>query len=73
MKELHPELEFYELTLLPNRMFWIRAIVDGQSVEAFTGQTITLPKRGEEAKRPRKPPQLLPKEISGFRPEDLGD
>src|SRR5881275_1243621 len=24
VKELHPELEFYELTLLPNRMFWIR-------------------------------------------------
>jgi DNA helicase HerA-like ATPase len=42
VKELLPGLEPYELTLLPNRMFWIRPLVDGQSVEAFTGQTITL-------------------------------
>ena len=73
VKELHPELEFYELTLLPNRMFWIRALVDGQSIEAFTGETITIPKPGETAKRPQKSPPLLPKEIGGFRPEDLGD
>lgn len=44
-KELLPDLEPYELTLLPNRMFWIRPLVHGQSVEAFTGETITLQHR----------------------------
>src|ERR1043165_1440144 len=73
VKELHPELEFYELTLLPNRMFWIRAPFDGQSVEAFTGETITIPKPGEKAQRRQKPPPVTPKDIGGFRPEDLGD
>ena len=73
VKELHPELEFYELTLLPNRMFWIRALVDGQSIEAFTGETITLPKPGEQAKQSSKPPPPLPKDIGGFQPEDLCD
>jgi hypothetical protein len=48
VKELQPNLEPYELTLLPNRMFWIRPLVEGQSVEAFTGVTITLPERAEE-------------------------
>lgn len=47
VKELQPNLEPYELTLLPNRMFWIRPLVDGQSVEAFTGVTITLPERAK--------------------------
>lgn len=42
VKELRPDLAPYELTLLPNRMFWIRPLVDGQSAEAFTGVTITL-------------------------------
>lgn len=42
VKELLPDLDPYELTLLPNRMFWIRPLVAGQSVEAFTGETITL-------------------------------
>lgn len=42
VKELLPDLEPYELTLLRNRMFWIRPLVQGQSVEAFTGETITL-------------------------------
>jgi hypothetical protein len=42
VKELLPDLDPYELTLLPNRMFWIRPLVGGQSVEAFTGETITL-------------------------------
>jgi hypothetical protein len=73
VKELHPDLEFYELTLLPNRMFWIRALVDGQSIEAFTGETITIPKLGEKAKRREKSLPLKPKDIGGFRPEDLGD
>jgi hypothetical protein len=73
VKELHPELEFYELTLLPNRMFWIRALVEGQSIEAFTGETLTIPKAGEKPKHQPKAPPLLPKEIGGFRPEDLGD
>jgi len=73
VKELHPELEFYELTLLPNRMFWIRALVEGQSIEAFTGKTITIPKPGEKPKPSTKPTPLLPQDIGGFRPEDLGD
>jgi hypothetical protein len=42
VKELRPDLEPYELTLLPNRVFWIRPLVRGQSFEAFTGRTITL-------------------------------
>lgn len=42
VKELVPGLDPYDLTLLPNRMFWIRPLVGGQSVEAFTGETITL-------------------------------
>jgi GTPase SAR1 family protein len=73
VKELHPDLEFYELTLLPNRMFWIRPLVDGQSTEAFTGETITLLKPGEKAPEPEPPPPLKPGEIGGFKPEDLGD
>ena len=48
VKELSPNLDPYELTLLPNRMFWIRPLVDGQSVEAFTGETITLRQKREE-------------------------
>lgn len=42
VKELVPDLEPYELTLLPNRRFWIRPLVYGQPVEAFTGETITV-------------------------------
>jgi hypothetical protein len=42
VKELLPDLEPYELTLLPNRMFWIRPLVHGESTEAFTGETITV-------------------------------
>ena len=42
VRELHPVLEPYELTLLPNRMFWIRPLVGGQAAEAFTGETFTL-------------------------------
>ncbi len=37
VKEIFPDLDFYELTLLPNRMFWIRPLVRGESKEAFTG------------------------------------
>jgi hypothetical protein len=47
VKELQPDLKPYELTLLPNRMFWIRPLVEGQSVEAFTGVTITLSERAK--------------------------
>ena len=42
VKELLPGLDPYDLTLLPNRTFWIRPLVRGQSVEAFTGETITV-------------------------------
>jgi type IV secretory pathway TraG/TraD family ATPase VirD4 len=41
-KELRPDLPPYDLTLLPNRAFWIRPLVNGESVEAFTGKTIPL-------------------------------
>jgi type IV secretory pathway TraG/TraD family ATPase VirD4 len=47
VKELLPDLEPYDLTLLSNRVFWIRPLVDGQSKEAFTGRTITL--RGKKS------------------------
>lgn len=40
--ELLPDLDPYELTLLRNRMFWIRPLVEGQPTEAFTGETITI-------------------------------
>lgn len=42
VQELRPDLDPYDLTLLPNRAFWIRPLVRGESVEAFTGETITL-------------------------------
>jgi len=42
VKELRPDLPPYDLTLLPNRTFWIRPLVNGESVEAFTGRTITI-------------------------------
>ncbi len=53
VKELRPDLEPYELTLLRNRTFWIRPLVNGESVEAFTGKTITLqePKIRKETTR----------------------
>jgi hypothetical protein len=51
VKELLPDLEPYDLTLLPNRMFWIRPLVNGQSVEAFTGETIALDRQEREAQR----------------------
>jgi hypothetical protein len=51
-KELRPDLEPYDLTLLPNRAFWIRPLVGGESVEAFTGRTITI----RESKPPAAPP-----------------
>jgi GTPase SAR1 family protein len=73
VKELHPDLDFYELTLLPNRMFWIRPLVQGESREPFTGETITIPRPGEKTEEPTPPPPLKPREIGGFRPEDLGD
>jgi hypothetical protein len=73
VKELWPELDFYELTLLPNRMFWIRPLVNGESKEAFTGQTITIGQPGEKAERRQDSIPLSPKDIGGFRPEDLGD
>jgi hypothetical protein len=41
-KELGPGVEPYDLTLLPNRSFWIRPLVRGEAVEPFTGRTITL-------------------------------
>jgi hypothetical protein len=55
VKELLPDLEPYDLTLLPNRMFWIRPLVNGQSVEAFTGETIVLDREGREAVRLKRP------------------
>jgi len=69
VKELHPDLEFYELTLLPNRTFWIRPLVDGQSVEAFTGETLSV---GEGPKEPPKRAPINFEDCFTFRPEDLG-
>ncbi len=44
--ELLPKLDPYDLTLLPNRMFWIRPLVNGESTEAFTGETIAIRRTG---------------------------
>jgi hypothetical protein len=66
VKELLPDLEPYELTLLPNRMFWIRPLVGGQSVEAFTGKTISLD-RNERRPVPKKTTQT-----DGLKMESLG-
>ena len=41
-KELASDLDPFELTLLPNRTFWIRPLVGGQSIEAFTAETIHI-------------------------------
>jgi len=56
VKELRPDLEPYDLTLLPNRSFWIRPLVNGESVEAFTGRTITLtePREGTVGRNERE-------------------
>jgi hypothetical protein len=66
VKELLPDLEPYELTLLPNRMFWIRPLVSGQSVEAFTGKTISLD-RNQRRRIPKKRTQA-----GGLNMEALG-
>jgi hypothetical protein len=39
-KELGSKVFVEDLTLLPNRSFWIRTLVQGQAIEAFTGSTI---------------------------------
>ena len=41
-KELGPAIRPEDLTLLPNRDFWIRPLVQGRVYEGFTGSTITL-------------------------------
>lgn len=51
-KELLPSIDPYELTLLPNRTFWIRPLVNGQSVEAFTAETIPIETESAAAKGP---------------------
>lgn len=70
VKDISPDLDFYELTLLPNRMFWIRPLVRGESKEAFTGKTITMgePNVKENGRLPE-----LKETASRFGPEDLGD
>ncbi len=77
VKELWPKLDPYELTLLPNRMFWIRPLVKGQSTEAFTGETITIrPGRYDDRAaelRPQAPRPPRRSEPEPFEPEDLGD
>jgi hypothetical protein len=49
-KELGWDIEPVDLTFLPNRSFWIRTLVRGQMIGAFTGETITL-KTGRESSR----------------------
>jgi DNA helicase HerA-like ATPase len=73
VKELNPSIDPYELTLLPNRMFWIRPLVNGESIEPFTGKTITM--SGDSQPRPKPPATAAPSKPevrSGFKPEDLG-
>jgi hypothetical protein len=66
VKELLPDLEPYDLTLLPNRMFWVRPLVGGESKEAFTGRTISLDRMSDSGRVPN------PRATGGFKPEDLG-
>lgn len=67
--ELVPNLPPYDLTLLPNRMFWIRPLVNGESREPFTGVTIDV--RRDDSPPPRS---AGPKpEPESFDWEDLGD
>lgn len=44
-KELGPTIDPVDLTFLPNWSFWIRPLVRGEAVEAFTGTTIRLRSR----------------------------
>ena len=73
VKELLPLLDPYELTLLPNRMFWIRPLVSGESKEAFTGETITIKPGKHDERVPEPPPPFVPSEPEAFDAEDLGD
>src|SRR5436190_2027223 len=77
VKELLPKLDPYELTLLPNRMVWIRPLVKGQSTEAFTGETVTIrPGRYDDRTPQPRPPAPPPPRVSEpqpFEPEELGD
>lgn len=43
-KELGPAVKETDLVFLPNRSFFVRALVDGAAIEAFTGTTLDVPK-----------------------------
>jgi hypothetical protein len=73
VKEIFPDLDFYELTLLPNRMFWIRPLVRGESKEAFTGETIKIGRPGKKPAKPVAPPLSQKKDFGRYEPEDLGN
>lgn len=73
VKELLPLLDPYELTLLPNRMFWIRPLVKGESKEAFTGETITIERGKYDERVPKAPPAVVKLAAESFDWEDLGD
>jgi hypothetical protein len=50
-KELGPTVDPVDLIFLPNRSFWVRPLVRGEAVEAFTGETIALrPPTSHEAR-----------------------
>ncbi|HEV7486303.1 MAG TPA: type IV secretion system DNA-binding domain-containing protein [Thermoanaerobaculia bacterium] len=53
-KELRSDLAVEDLTLLPNRSFWIRLIVRGEAWPPFTGETIGL--RDPSSRTERAPP-----------------
>ncbi|MGA8807854.1 MAG: type IV secretion system DNA-binding domain-containing protein [Thermoanaerobaculia bacterium] len=75
VKELNPAIDPYELTLLPNRMFWIRPLVNGESIEPFTGKTITMTGENYGMPKPKSPAAAAPSKQElrvGFKPEDLG-
>lgn len=73
VKELLPSLDPYELTLLPNRMFWIRPLIKGQSTEAFTGETLTVKSGAQsEATTDSRPPAWQERDWLA-ETEDLGD
>jgi len=74
VKELLPTLDPYELTLLPNRMFWIRPLVHGQSVEAFTGETVSIqPAKYDERVPEPRPIPSGDHEARSVDPKDVGN
>lgn len=53
-KELGPAVREADLVFLPNRSFFIRALVDGAAIEAFTGKTLDVAKPSPDTHEPER-------------------